>query len=139
MSDTGVGERERQGATLRRLRRWVGLSQREVADAIGVSDAAYGFWEAGKAELRLRDVQRLAEAFEIPLTTLLRSLGYDIEQDAPTLGTWMESTHRPSAIQRHAPAAKHSAVPNSGRSDAQDGPLPVISRHAGQPVYQYSR
>lgn len=90
MIDEHAAARQRQGATLRRLRQWLGLHQREVAEALGLSPAAYAFWENGRTELRLSDVRRLAEIFEIPLATLLRSLGYEIEQDAPTLGTWME-------------------------------------------------
>jgi transcriptional regulator with XRE-family HTH domain len=120
MTDTGQLQRESQGATLRRLRRWLGLSQREVATALGVSDAAYGFWEAGKTELRLSDVRRLAQIFEIPFATLLRSLGYEIEQDAPTLGTWMER----SADNQPGPWGDILRQRRtSGRPPGPDGPL----------------
>lgn len=83
-------DRQRQGEALRRIRTMLGFTQREVADYVGVTAAAYGFWEAGNTELRLSDVRRLGELFEMPITTLISELGYAVESEVLTIGQWLD-------------------------------------------------
>ncbi len=46
---------------LRRLRRGVGLTQRELAERLGISDKSYSKWERGESNIGLSSIFRLAD------------------------------------------------------------------------------
>jgi Zn-dependent peptidase ImmA (M78 family)/transcriptional regulator with XRE-family HTH domain len=54
-------------ARLTQARRLAGLTKRAVADAVGVSAAAVGQWEAGSTPPRPDHVDRLASALDVPV------------------------------------------------------------------------
>jgi transcriptional regulator with XRE-family HTH domain len=64
-------DRRTIGERLRRRREDLKLSQKEVADALGVSRVSLSNWERGERELGISDIISLAAALEIPVSSLL--------------------------------------------------------------------
>ncbi|HJZ92645.1 MAG TPA: helix-turn-helix transcriptional regulator [Gemmataceae bacterium] len=54
------------GDTLKSLREKKGLSQQELADLAGTSQKAISFWEMGKREPALSNLQKLCTALGVP-------------------------------------------------------------------------
>lgn len=52
------------------MREYAGLSQQEVADALGIKKARYGDWERETREINLRDAIKLADLFHCTLDEL---------------------------------------------------------------------
>ena len=52
-------------ATLRELRQRRYLTQRDMAEMIGVSDITVAAWESGRTKPRLRKIPRIAEALGV--------------------------------------------------------------------------
>lgn len=63
---------------IRELREARGLSQREVADGIGVHQTAYSFWETGRF-LTLARLAQLATFFGVPLSDVASE--YEFTED----------------------------------------------------------
>ena len=59
---------------LRDLRRRRFLTQKELAERVGVSYQTIQTWESGTAQPRLRHIPRLAEALGVPAEELLEAL-----------------------------------------------------------------
>ena len=53
--------------TMAAARKNAGLSQKQLADACGVSDAAVGNWEKGKNAPNWKYLPKLEQAYGIPL------------------------------------------------------------------------
>jgi transcriptional regulator with XRE-family HTH domain len=64
-------ERPAFGQRLNALREAAGLSQRELADKLGMSQRAYSHWERRPVALRPDQLQSLAAALNIPVGALL--------------------------------------------------------------------
>jgi transcriptional regulator with XRE-family HTH domain len=64
-------ERPAFGQRLHALREAAGLSQRQLADKLGMSQRAYSHWERRPVALRPEQLQSLATALNIPVGTLL--------------------------------------------------------------------
>lgn len=56
--------------SLRRFRKERGLTQRQVADAIGIREAVYQRYDQGKAVPSVVVVMKIADAFDVPLDYL---------------------------------------------------------------------
>lgn len=56
---------------LRQIRQNKGLSQENMADALGISTTAYGDLERGKTEITLMRLDAIATIFQVPLENLL--------------------------------------------------------------------
>lgn len=56
---------------LKALRIKRGMTQRELADRLEVSDRTYSKWETGEIELSLGSLYKLSEIFSVPLSELL--------------------------------------------------------------------
>lgn len=61
---------QRFGARLRALRLERKLTQREVAEAVGLAPATYNQWERAVVAVPLAEAGRLAKFFECPLAEL---------------------------------------------------------------------
>ncbi len=61
---------------LKELRSAKGVSQKQVADALGVTDVAYYYWESEKREPSFSDVKRLAEYFGVTAGEVLGDTNY---------------------------------------------------------------
>ena len=61
----------RLGANIRRLRKEAGLTQEQLAEAMGVTTGAVYKWEAGKASTELEMLVDIAEFFETSVDVLL--------------------------------------------------------------------
>jgi len=57
---------------LKQLRNIKGLSQKQVANEIGVDQGQYSRLESGKVEPTLSSLQKIADVFDISLSELLR-------------------------------------------------------------------
>lgn len=55
---------------LRSLRRSVGLTQRELAERLGISDKSYSKWETGESDIGLSSIFRLADELGIEASEL---------------------------------------------------------------------
>jgi len=64
------------GEKIRKLRERKGLSQKELADLVGITQQAIASWESGKKKPRYDKLQRLAEIFKVPIS-------YFLEEEKP--------------------------------------------------------
>jgi transcriptional regulator with XRE-family HTH domain len=62
--------RQRQGKTIRQLRRMRGLSNRELADQVGVTPGAISQWELGLHSPRQHHQTALARVLDVPWSTI---------------------------------------------------------------------
>lgn len=53
-------------------RKKAGMTQNEVAKALGVTQAAVSFWESGRNQLRGKQMVKLANIFGVTVDELLR-------------------------------------------------------------------
>jgi len=67
---------------LKYLREREGLSQRELADKIGMSASRIGMYESGKRHPKFEDEEAIADFFNVDLNTLR---GRRIDEDIPEL------------------------------------------------------
>lgn len=56
---------------LKRAREAKGMSQKELARRIGVSQSTVGMWESGKNRPEMRNLERIASALDVPMGELL--------------------------------------------------------------------
>jgi transcriptional regulator with XRE-family HTH domain len=82
MSHEGSASRRRAdpealiiGGRLRAVREYVGLTQKEVADRVGMSDGGYSSVERGHARMFVTDIPRFARAFGVEPAYLAQRLG----------------------------------------------------------------
>lgn len=66
--------RERQAEVLRRWRKEAGLTQKEAGAALGLSQSAYSYLEAGRSVVRTEDLRRLSAAYGRPLEAMISEL-----------------------------------------------------------------
>jgi transcriptional regulator with XRE-family HTH domain len=71
-----VTQRQQFAEALRRARDDSGMTQRDLADAIGVAQASVAQWETGKAAPRPEKVVTLEHILELETGSLARLLGY---------------------------------------------------------------
>lgn len=69
------------------LRRQKGLSQRDLGDALGVSNRAVSKWENGLSKPTIENLMKIAQIYKIPIEYLL----YTEEEDAGGVPAGMES------------------------------------------------
>ena len=60
------------GVTIARLRKAKGLTQKELAEKVHVSDKAVSRWETGKNYPDIETLVRLAEVFDVQVGELLQ-------------------------------------------------------------------
>lgn len=58
------------GKRLREFRKEKNLTQKELAEQIGIKRNSYSDWETGKNEPSLENLVKLADLFEVPLDWL---------------------------------------------------------------------
>ena len=68
--------RQRQGAAIRQVRTMRGISIRDFAAAVGVTDGAVSQWETGRFAPRQEMQVRIARALDVPWSVLF---GLDAE------------------------------------------------------------
>jgi transcriptional regulator with XRE-family HTH domain len=71
-----VTQRQQFAEALRRARDDSGMTQRDLADAIGVAQASVAQWETGKVAPRPEKVVTLEHILELETGSLARLLGY---------------------------------------------------------------
>lgn len=62
------------GAKLRELRRTTGLSQEKLALKIGIDRTYYASVEAGKRNVSLLNIKKIADGLEVPIAALFENL-----------------------------------------------------------------
>lgn len=67
---------------IKKMRELAGMTQQEVADALGIKKPRYGDWERETREINLRDAIRLADLFHCTLDELAN---HHVEQAFPSL------------------------------------------------------
>lgn len=124
---------------LQYLRTEVNLSEKELAEAIGVTETAIRLYEKGKLEVSLDVLEKLADYFDVSTRLLLGTVfssqtAEDAIKSYHIVQEMVETRNREKA-ERQADAtntAIHTSVPSS--STPIDNSLPSI--HAGQvPVF----
>lgn len=58
--------------TIRTLRKALGMTQQELADAVKVSRPAVVYWEQGKQQPRIKHIPALAKALKCDISVFLR-------------------------------------------------------------------
>lgn len=79
----------RVASGLRMLRETAGLSQKAVAGALGITDASYSRWEAGKSPLRVSDLETLRALFGVGWGTFFDALGMTPDPEYQTAREWI--------------------------------------------------
>lgn len=62
---------------IKKLRAVLGLSQTQLADALGITKNAVSMWESGKAEPRMGVVTKIAEIYGVRVGALIEESGLD--------------------------------------------------------------
>lgn len=76
-----------ENPTLRNLREWRGLTQKELAKRANISDSVLGYYELGKTIPTADKLAAIARELNVSVKTLMRSLGISCEgipDDIPT-------------------------------------------------------
>ncbi|WP_317394695.1 helix-turn-helix transcriptional regulator [Faecalicoccus pleomorphus] len=55
---------------IRRVRLRKGITQNQIAEKIGISQPTYAQWENGKRKPKLETLKKIADALEVPVSTL---------------------------------------------------------------------
>jgi transcriptional regulator with XRE-family HTH domain len=56
---------------LRQLRKQYKLTQKEVAEFLGITESAYGFYEQGRNEPSLETIRKLAKKYDVNISYLM--------------------------------------------------------------------
>jgi DNA-binding transcriptional regulator LsrR (DeoR family)/DNA-binding XRE family transcriptional regulator len=121
----------RLGARLAQMRvrlgqmRGEGITQRQLAQALGVKPQAYNSWEQGKALPRLDHLWRLARYYRVSLDMLC---GYERNSDA-TDGVEWESVRRPESTEDEQALDLFQRALAGEVEDAADGRVGLAIRH----------
>ena len=62
---------------LKEARKAKGLTQKEVAEYIGIGQSGYSYWETDRSRINSQSLSRLATLFEKELLALIRDLTPD--------------------------------------------------------------
>ena len=62
-----------RGKTLMQLRRNKNLTQKEVSELLGIEQSTYCNWESDANDIKSKHIPKLAEIFEVPITTLFEN------------------------------------------------------------------
>jgi len=76
---------------LRNLRIQRGMTQMELAEALGTSQSSVASWEIGRREPDFKTIKRLSAFFDVPMSTLLPS---DDITDEEFIDTVAQSLHQ---------------------------------------------
>ncbi len=60
------------GATLRRVRKALGLSQENAGELVSLSRSTIGYYEQGRRKPRLQSLHKMAVAYDVDLSDLFR-------------------------------------------------------------------
>ena len=121
----------RLGARLAQMRVQLGqrrgedITQRQLAQALGVKPQAYNSWEQGKALPRLDHLWRLARYYRVSLDMLC---GYERHGDA-TDGVEWESIRRPESAEDEGALELFNRALVGEVEDAADGRVGLAIRH----------
>lgn len=125
-------DRTRLGRELKWLRSTLGYNQSEMAERLGVAQSTYSKWENGKLVPSIHDLVNLAPLAGSGLGTLLRLLGFPIEDQALTPGQWLDHRNecqhchqrdRDSVIMTDAGSDQSVEPHKNGSFDTDDPPL----------------
>lgn len=74
-----------ESRTIRQFRKAAGLTQRELAAAIGASHMSVYHWESGRNEPSARQLKALAHVFAVPMEAIAfeRERARSIQDDQP--------------------------------------------------------
>ena len=80
------------GERIRAARKQAGLTLEEVADRLGISNQSVAQWETGRRKPKLETLQRIADALQVPIESLL------LEQTVNDQKDWRKNMDNNSAI-----------------------------------------
>jgi transcriptional regulator with XRE-family HTH domain len=72
------------GARLHALREQAGLSQQQIADALGLTQRAYAYWERNPVALKPEQLLKLGEVLGVSLDELLNERDRRFRRGGPT-------------------------------------------------------
>jgi transcriptional regulator with XRE-family HTH domain len=117
--DERASFRERLGANLGRYRRAAGVTQRTIADALGLNVGTIGRWEDGKGAPDVWELSVMIERYGVPCAWLLDPTG-----DVNTLRRRSEQLRRAAREAAQADAEDGRGQPGGDDSEAQPGTGP---------------
>lgn len=115
-----------------------GMTQKQLADTLNVSQNAIYNWENGKRDIKIETLQKIADALEVPLYELLASsdiVSITNENDAIKAGAVLDQIHAQkvaSAIGEADINKYYSMLNSKGKQLAVD----FVEGLAGNPKYK---
>jgi transcriptional regulator with XRE-family HTH domain len=115
----GVDERGGVGARLRAARRAAGMTQKQLAEAIGVESITVSRWERGVTVPALSRLRRVAEITETTVSDLVRAPDAVSGQAAELAALREELAETRQLVDRVAQALERLARPRSSPDSLQ--------------------
>lgn len=75
---------------LRSLRDKKSLTQKQVADHLGITESAYGFYEQGKREPSQSSLAKLSQLFEVPIDYLVMGKSVESTNEEQEFIEWLK-------------------------------------------------
>jgi len=79
LSEGSAADRDVMRTRLRQLREHKGLTQKEVAERLKMTEAGYRHWESGRSEPTFSVINQLAEALGVPVLALFDEAAFEAE------------------------------------------------------------
>lgn len=95
--------------TIKQIRKQLGLTQKEMADELGISQMAYCYREWGRLKLQIEDAKKLAELGGVSINDIDQNIRNPLYQHK-------RAKHTVGRQQGKNPAVKRNRVAESGKS-----------------------
>ena len=122
----GVSFAEQLGARLRQLRKQHGLTQKSIAEKLGISTPALCRWESGQTLPRKSNLQAFADVFDLTESELLAAVGANDDSFPVASLAEERAARRVGADLAIAETSRSSRAPGVQAKDCRGG-----RRHPG--------
>lgn len=114
------------GLKILRIRR--NISQKDLAEMLGVSRQAISMWEADKRELRMRMLNKIAKTFGVTIDTIVELQKHELIKKGNGMGRKKKQKQKKVNFKLNAPEAKKVRLTGDFKSWDEKGILMKKSR-----------
>jgi transcriptional regulator with XRE-family HTH domain len=116
------------GRRLKARRELLKLSQRDVAEVLGISPPGYGHWETGRTSITVDDLDRISKILKVKVSYFFDEAEFEHEGNVPTLVAFYDDLPPGSQddlidIARVLWEKKRKSEPVYGRKSDDDEPI----------------